>query len=106
LYETLTEESDPLVLRAFERAAPRRLRAEGSSAVAEALSEIVEQAREARLPEAAKALLDHRDALDEATNYTVAVHGETATEEFLFGKSLALNLASQTIGSVFAGAEE
>ncbi len=106
IYQLLNEAADPLTLRAFESQGLARIRAEGSQATAQALSVMVEAAREARLPEAAKALLDHRDALSESVNFTEGVHGETTTDEFLAGKSLVLGMAPQMIDPAFLGLEE
>jgi hypothetical protein len=106
LYQGLAEAGDPMLLRAFEGAGLARIRMEASETTVTVLSTMVEAAREARLPDAVKELLDHRDALNESVNYTAAVHGEAATDEFLVGKSLALDLASQTIGWVVAEEEE
>jgi hypothetical protein len=39
-------------------------------------------------------------------NYTVAVHGETATDEFLAGNAVALKMSAEALGPVFSGAEE
>ena len=98
LYERLRESADPLVLQAFEGAGLARIRMEGSQATAAALSAMIEEAVEARLPEGARELLDHGDALAEAVHITSAVHAETEVDDFLFGRSIALETAGQTIG--------
>ena len=100
LYERLVEAGDSLTLRAFENQGLARIRIEGSKATATALSVMVEAAVENRLPEAARELLDHRDALAEAVNISVAVHAETGIDDFLFGRSIALEVAGQAIGWV------
>ena len=98
---------DPLALSVLESGGVARVRAEGSLAQRTAFEFAVSGAREARLPDAGRLLLDHRDALEETEQLLPAIVGDTKGDRFLSdGYAPALGVAPQVFGDELAGLGE
>lgn len=91
---------DPLVLHVLETRGLERVRREGSQAQREVFQYAVREAREARLGETHKLLLDHHDALGEAMTFASAVLGDARSERFLDDHAPSLAGAVSYLGQI------
>lgn len=91
---------DPLVLHVLETRGLERVRRAGSQAQREVFEYAVREAREARLGEGHKLLLDHHDALGEVLMLATAVLGDARSERFLDDHAPGLKASVACLGQL------
>jgi len=103
LLESVHASGDALVRHVFEGYARSRLD-ELSEPQRRVFDVAMEGVREAQLSEEARLLSDHRDALNQALQFSEGVRAEAKLEDFLTsGRSIAFQVAPQMLGELATG---